>query len=390
MSENRQTERILAVERFLNGEKPKSIYTSLGRSRSWLYKWIKRFKPDNPSWHKSESTKPYSNPTRTTSEIEEIVKIIRLNLYNQDLFYGPQAILWELEDLNVEPLPSLSTIKRILKRHGLTHRRTGRYEPKGKLYPQLVAAKPNHIHQADFVGPRYLKGPLRFYSLNIVDVNTARCGIKPLLNRSGQSMLDGLWSIWKRLGIPCHIQVDNEMVFYGSPTYPRGMGPLIRLCLHYGVEPWFIPVREPWRNGMVEKFNDHHQQKFLNKISMTTEKELLQGSLNFEYRHNSKYRYSKLKGQTPLKALAVSGERLKFPKKEQAPRHPMKKPEGGRYHLIRFIRSDLRLNIFGEIFPVSPDLEYEYVVATVDVKEQRLKIFLNNMQVDDYHYQLRH
>ena len=31
------------------------------------------------------------------------------------------------------------------------------------------------------------------------------------------------------------------------------MGHLIRLCLTYGVEPWFTPPREPWRNGVVEK-----------------------------------------------------------------------------------------------------------------------------------------
>jgi hypothetical protein len=47
---------------------------------------------------------------RTPAEIEEIVKMIRLNLYNQDLFCGAQAILWQLEDLGVRPLPSERTI----------------------------------------------------------------------------------------------------------------------------------------------------------------------------------------------------------------------------------------------------------------------------------------
>jgi hypothetical protein len=53
---------------------------------------------------------------RTSLEIEEVVKMIRLNLYNQDLFCGAQAILWALEDLGVKPLPSLRTINRILSR----------------------------------------------------------------------------------------------------------------------------------------------------------------------------------------------------------------------------------------------------------------------------------
>ena len=31
----------------------------------------------------------------------------------------------------------------------------------------------------------------------------------------------------------------------------------------------------------------------------------------------------------------------------------------------------------------------EYVVATVDVKEQKLKLFLDNKQVKDFDYKLR-
>jgi hypothetical protein len=62
---------------------------------------------------------------------------------------------------------------------------------------------------------------------------------------------------------------------------------------------------------------------------------------------------------------------------------------GFRYHFVRFIRSDCRLNIFGEIFSVPPETQYEYVVATVDVKEQKLKLFLDTIQVEEFKYQLR-
>lgn len=57
--------------------------------------------------------------------------------------------------------------------------------------------------------------------------------------------------------------------------------------------------------------------------------------------------------------------------------------------MVRFIRSDLKLNVFGEIFMVTSELQYEYVVATIDVKEQKLKVFLNSSQVEEFNYQLR-
>ena len=82
-------------------------------------------------------------------------------------------------------------------------------------------------------------------------------------------------------------------------------------------------------------------------------------------------------------------KKLIFPSKSDAPRYPLDKPEEGYYHLVRFIRSDCRLNIFGEMFIVPPETQYEYVVATVDVKEQKLKLFLDTIQVEEYKYQLR-
>jgi len=60
-------------------------------------------------------------------EIVEIVVMVRLDLYNQNLPYGANAILREMESILVRPLPSTRSVNRILARHGLTHRRTGHY-----------------------------------------------------------------------------------------------------------------------------------------------------------------------------------------------------------------------------------------------------------------------
>jgi len=140
---------------------------------------------------------------------------------------------------------------------------------------------------------------------------------------------------------------------------------------------------------MIESFNDRYQQMFLGKVIMASEDDLKAGSLAFEQRHNSRYRYSKLRGDTPLKALAASNAKLRFPVEDEAPIHRIKKPEIGRYHIVRLIRSDLKLNIFGECFSVPPDVMFEYVVATIDVKEQKLKLFLDKKQVEELDYKLR-
>lgn len=63
--------------------------------------------------------------TRTRKEIEEIVKMVRLELYNKGRLCGSKAIKERLEEEAVNPIPSKSTIGRILSRHGLTNGRTG-------------------------------------------------------------------------------------------------------------------------------------------------------------------------------------------------------------------------------------------------------------------------
>src|SRR2546423_389754 len=106
----------------------------------------------------------------------------------------------------------------------------------------------------------FYKWLVRFYSLNTVDLATARSTAEPVLSRTAQDTVTAFWASWQRLGVPRIQQVDNDPVFYGNRARPRALGPLIRLCLWHNVEPWFIPVGEPWRNGVVEKFNDWWHQ----------------------------------------------------------------------------------------------------------------------------------
>jgi transposase InsO family protein len=391
MKRKRKHDRELAIDRYASGERITTIAQSLGYSRKWVYKWIERHDncDDSTDWSESRSSCPHDSPRRLTSEVIGAVKMVRLSLYNQGVFCGAQAIEWELRDLGVEPLPSLRSINRILSREELTHRRTGSYEPKGKKYPALVANKVNQVHQTDYVGPCYLSGPVRFYSLNSVDLATGRCGISPVFNKAGQNTVDAIWSSWLRLGIPSHQQVDNELVFFGSRQFPRGMGNLIRLCLLNGVEPWFIPMGEPWRNGVVEKFNDHYRGRFLKRVAIQGEEDLLQQSLIFEQKHNTYYRYSKLKGRTPQQALDQSRGSIRFPESTDAPRWPLPKPTSGRYHLVRFIRSNLVLDIFGEQFKMPFEAAYEYAVATIDVGRQKLSVGIEDTIVAEFDYAVR-
>lgn len=378
-----------AVDQFSNGKSANAICTTLKCSRSWFYKWLNRSKSGDQQWYKCESREPKNSPNKISSNIENTICLLHNSLDKKDLFCGAQSIFWEMNDLEINDIPSVRTIDRVLARKGLI-RQKQKYKTKGQKYPYFEAKKPNQIHQVDFVGPCYLSGPIRFYSLNVMDLATRRCAIQPVLSKGSQDMLDALWAIWHRIGIPDILQIDNEMVFYGSQRYPRAMGPIIRLCLTNGSTPLFIPQREPWRNGVVEKFNDHYQQKFLTRKTMFNYEELLQGSLEFEQKYNNIFRLSFLNGKTPLTTFKNMNAKLIFPADKIAPRHRIEKPEKGFYHLVRLIRSNKILNIFGETFKMPDSLIYEYAMATIDVKEQKLLVYNSNKKlIKNYDYKSR-
>ena len=76
----------------------------------------------------TNNTNPYNIIPRTAAEMEEIVIMIRVHLYNRGLLCRAKALRQQLEDACETPLPSLSTINRILRQNSLTHGRTGHYD----------------------------------------------------------------------------------------------------------------------------------------------------------------------------------------------------------------------------------------------------------------------
>jgi hypothetical protein len=108
-----------AIERYLKGESPKSIYTNLGRSRYWFFKWIKRYKTGDAGWYKDKSKAPKSSPTAIDKIDRQRIVATRRRLESQQFAQiGASAIKWELSKSGFD-FPSDRTINRVLKREGL-------------------------------------------------------------------------------------------------------------------------------------------------------------------------------------------------------------------------------------------------------------------------------
>lgn len=114
-----QNARKLAIDRYLKGESPKSIYTDLDRSKNWFFKWLKRYKTGTPNWYKGKSRAPKRMPTAIGEVEKQRIISVRSQLESQKFAQiGASAIKWELSKSGFD-LPSDRTINRVLKREGL-------------------------------------------------------------------------------------------------------------------------------------------------------------------------------------------------------------------------------------------------------------------------------
>ena len=110
-----------ASARYLDGDPIETLCREMGCSKSWLYKWKNRYQPDDPSWHQARSRRPARQTTQTSALVEQAIRETRLRLEQRGLPAGAAAIQVVLRQQGLEPVPSASTIYRILRRARLDH-----------------------------------------------------------------------------------------------------------------------------------------------------------------------------------------------------------------------------------------------------------------------------
>ena len=203
--------------------------------------------------------------------------------------------------------------------------------------------------------------------------------------------MEALAAFWKTHGMPDALQMDNELAFRGSNRYPRSFGKVVRFALGQGVAVVFIPVAEPWRNGIIEKFNHTYQQKFLRAHTFENLEKLTNQEQAFIGFHDSKHRYSSQGHKTPdevralqLKPVLYNGT-IHLPPLKSDSKIPLYK---GCIYYIRFIRGDSKLYLPNETFVLKATLKYSYVVAEINIYNHSLIIRQNNEIVQVFPYEI--
>jgi len=377
-----EQERIDAVNRYHKNERPSKICKSLGRSRPWLQKWIGRYNSINKrsknKWFKDESRAPKNVFNKTDSEIEQLVVNVRKSLVEgitEDTKYrciGADEIQFRMHELGYseDAIPSLSTIKCIIKRNGLIVQKMKRYVrcKSKKRYTLLDPTKANEVHQMDFVGPRYIKGYGRISSLNLIDVVSGKAHIQQYAGQTMDNVIEFLLGVWTNNAIPNYLQMDNSASFIGDLIHPRHFSRVVRLCLRVGIEPVFIAPGKPWMNGKIEDFNGDFKVNLWEKEQWIDLGHIRREAIIFLIRHNNRQDWMNRK----IKMDAIPHRKLAKDFEIGANNLPITE---GKVHFIRQVKGDGTISVLNEDFDVGESLVNEYVWATIDTKQGQLMIY---------------
>jgi putative transposase len=378
--------RILAIKCYIEGEKQVDIYESLGKSKSWLKKWIKRYRTGSEEWYKDHSKRPHTSNNKIDGRVEAVVINVRESLMDgrdestKYGFVGAESIQFHMEKLNYDSttIPSQSTIKRIIRRNNLRVNKKERYKrikSKGR-YSLIKPEKIDEMHQIDFVGPRHIKGYGPINSLHLKDVIGRKAAGNQYAGKSMDNVIEFLLRYWKSHQIPRYIQVDNGMSFAGDFIHPRSISRFVKLCLFFGIEVIFIAPAKPWMNGTIEEFNKGFDRLFWKAELFTSLTDIRK---KFKLFLESQNKFNSWKLETKELESITPKRNLKRGFKLDLNEIPL---VNGKIHFIRVVNSDGNITVLNESFLVGVEYVGEYVWVTIDTGQQILNICYKDENMD--------
>jgi len=381
-----------AIALHLQGWNKSEIARKLQRSRPWVNRWIDRYRPDEPRVSlQDQSRTPKHKGGSYPERIKTMVHRIRVEreqgnpVKYQYALVGAQAIYYELRELGISPLPSSRTIHRWLKQAGRIPERRSQ-KASNPTYPVLPCRAVNDVQELDFKGPFYLQDHShKYYLVALRDKWSKKTALRALANKSMDAILDFLVSAWQRMGCPKCLKMDNCLDFRGSNRYPRALSKLMRVCLDLGIQPVFIPICEPWRNGVVENLNGLLDHFLFRTRTFETEKQLHQAVQRMETTINTTHRLSTLQGKTPQEFAAKA--KLRYPPPDYDWRTRDLRLLKGNVTFIRFVRKSGRITLTArDKFLIGKRYKWHYVMAVVDVAKKRLNVICKDKCIRSFDY----
>jgi transposase InsO family protein len=242
-------QRYRAVLAVLAGESVTAVAAQVGVSRQTVHTWLARYRAEGLGGLIDRSHRPEWCPHQAPVEVEAAVCELR----REHPRWGPRRLAHELGRSGMVPVPSRSTVYRILVRHGLVEpRRRGR---RREDYKRWERDAPMALWQLDIVGGVFLADGTEVKVVTGVDDHSRFCVIAHACVRAtGRAVCLAFARALERYGVPEEVLTDNGRQF--TARFGRGGEVLFdRICRDNGIVHRLTQPAHPTTTGKVERFH---------------------------------------------------------------------------------------------------------------------------------------
>jgi transposase InsO family protein len=236
-----------------------------GVSRQAVHRWVGWYRDEGLDGLADRSHRPHGHPAQTGPEVEAAICELR----RAHPRWGQRRLHFELGRLGCPgPIPSLTTIYRVLVRHGLIDpvpRRRRRQD-----YRRWQREVPMELWQMDIVGGIRLADGGEAKVVTGVDDHSRFCVIATVVRRAtGRAVCLAFAEALAQYGIPDEVLTDNGKQFTGRFNKPRPGEVLFeRICRENGIVARNTKPRSPTTTGKVERFHQTLERELLDTVDM--------------------------------------------------------------------------------------------------------------------------
>jgi len=245
-------QRYQAVLEVLAGSSKTAVAERFGVSRQAVHRWLGWYAESGLAGLADRSHRPESHPLQTPASVEAAVCELR----RAHPRWGPRRLEYELGVRGCPgPVPSRSTIYRVLLRQGLIDR-----TPRGRSrasYRRWQRDAPMQLWQLDIVGGVFLTDGAECKVVTGVDDHSRFCVLAAVVVRpTGRAICAAFASALVTYGVPDEVLTDNGKQFTARFGRPQGGEVLFdRICRENGIAHRLTAVRSPTTTGKVERLH---------------------------------------------------------------------------------------------------------------------------------------
>ncbi|HWX98740.1 MAG TPA: IS481 family transposase [Mycobacterium sp.] len=221
-----------------------------GLSRQHIYRLLGRYRDGGLDAVEPRSRRPASNPHTVSDEVIAAVVLLREHLTADGLDAGPLTLQGHLAQQGL-PVPSTSTIRRILHHHGLITPQP-RKRPRSS-YRRFQAEQPNECWQSDFTHWTLVDGT-DIEILNWLD-DHSRYLLSCTAHRrvTGPDVVATFTTTATEFGLPASTLTDNGAVY--TSRFTHGHNDFERLLASLGITQKNGHPNHPQTQGKIERFH---------------------------------------------------------------------------------------------------------------------------------------